>query len=181
MNFAGVVVVPLREGVHAMAALGVRVRRQLATAAAGQAVLLTALVVVGGVGGAGLLAGVGHLALLLVLLARGVRRQAGTADDPAAGDPVLGPANLVTLSRALLGGGVTALVVDRFAAGDSHVGVLVVLATVALLLDAVDGQVARRTRTVSALGARFDMETDAFLILVLSAYVAPIVGPAARA
>ena len=55
------------------------------------------------------------------------------------------------------------------------------LATVALLLDAVDGQVARRTRTVSALGARFDMEADAFLILVLSAYVAPIVGPAALA
>ena len=51
------------------------------------------------------------------------------------------------------------------------------MATVALLLDAVDGQVARRTNTVSALGARFDMETDAFLVLVLSVYVAPIVGP----
>ena len=46
----------------------------------------------------------------------------------------------------------------------------------ALALDAVDGQVARRTGTVSALGARFDMEVDAFLILVLSVYVAPAVG-----
>ena len=44
------------------------------------------------------------------------------------------------------------------------------------MLDAVDGQVARRTGTVSALGARFDMEVDAFLILVLSVYVAPAVG-----
>src|SRR5205807_1888028 len=43
-------------------------------------------------------------------------------------------------------------------------------------LDAVDGRVARRTGTVSALGARFDMEVDAFLILVLSVHVAFSVG-----
>src|SRR2546421_710168 len=40
-----------------------------------------------------------------------------------------------------------------------------------LLFNAVDGWVARRTRTAGALGARFDGEVDAFLILVLSAYV----------
>ena len=74
-----------------------------------------------------------------------------------------------------------ALVVDRFVTGSAHVGVLVVVATVALLLDAVDGQVARRTKTVTALGARFDMETDAFLVLVLGVYATPIVGPAALA
>jgi phosphatidylglycerophosphate synthase len=51
------------------------------------------------------------------------------------------------------------------------------LAVVALVLDGVDGWVARRTGTVSALGARFDMEVDAFLILVLSVYVAQSVGP----
>jgi phosphatidylglycerophosphate synthase len=44
-------------------------------------------------------------------------------------------------------------------------------------LDGVDGYVARRTRTVSELGARFDMEVDAFLILVLSVLVAASVGP----
>ena len=44
--------------------------------------------------------------------------------------------------------------------------------SVALVLDAVDGRVARRTGTVHPLGARFDMETDAFLILVLSVHVA---------
>jgi phosphatidylglycerophosphate synthase len=48
---------------------------------------------------------------------------------------------------------------------------------VALALDAVDGQVARRTRTASEFGARFDMEVDAFLILVLSVHVAGLVGP----
>ena len=50
------------------------------------------------------------------------------------------------------------------------------LATVALVLDGVDGRVARRTGTVSAFGARFDMEVDAFLILVLSVCVAAQVG-----
>ncbi len=53
---------------------------------------------------------------------------------------------------------------------------LVTLASVALVLDAVDGQVARRTGTVTALGARFDMEVDAFLILVLSVFVATTAG-----
>ena len=45
---------------------------------------------------------------------------------------------------------------------------LVSLATVALVLDAVDGKVARRTGTANPLGARFDGEVDAFLILLLS-------------
>ncbi len=40
----------------------------------------------------------------------------------------------------------------------------------------LDGFVARRTGTASALGARFDGEVDAFLIVVLSVYVAPAVG-----
>src|SRR5262249_50514749 len=35
-------------------------------------------------------------------------------------------------------------------------------------LDSVDGWLARRTRMISAFGARFDMEVDAFLILALS-------------
>src|SRR5215470_16181134 len=47
----------------------------------------------------------------------------------------------------------------------------VTLTTVALVLDAVDGQVARRTGTATALGARIDGEVDAFLILLLSVAV----------
>jgi len=53
---------------------------------------------------------------------------------------------------------------------------LVALTAPTLALDAVDGWVARRTSSESAVGARFDMEADAFLILVLSAYDVRIVG-----
>ena len=88
----------------------------------------------------------------------------------------LGAANRVTLTRATLVGGVTALVVDALV-GTANVAAIVGLAVVALVLDGVDGWVARRTGTVSALGARFDMEVDAFLIMVLSVYVAGSVGP----
>jgi phosphatidylglycerophosphate synthase len=88
----------------------------------------------------------------------------------------LGPADRVTLARALLACAAAGLVADSFVSA-TPVPVLVGLATVALLLDALDGYVARRTKTASRLGARFDMEVDAFLILVLSVYVAASAGP----
>ncbi|MFE7761422.1 CDP-alcohol phosphatidyltransferase family protein [Streptomyces sp. NPDC057438] len=87
-----------------------------------------------------------------------------------------GPANRVTLGRAVLVGAVTALVADSFQSSPP-VSLFVALTAVALILDGVDGQVARRTNTSTALGARFDMEVDAFLILVLSVYVALSMGP----
>ena len=87
----------------------------------------------------------------------------------------LGPADRVTLARATLVGGVLALTVDALTRPVPAAGV-VPLAAVALSLDAVDGWVARRTGTSSALGARFDMEVDAFLILVLSVLVVRPVG-----
>src|ERR1700722_14469309 len=40
-----------------------------------------------------------------------------------------------------------------------------IIATVALVLDGVDGWLARRCGEASEFGARFDMETDALLIL----------------
>lgn len=89
-----------------------------------------------------------------------------------------GPANRVTAARAVLAVGVAALTL-RGLADPLSGGLTAVLATVsavALLLDAVDGYVARRTGTTSAFGARFDMETDAFLIAVLSVHVAPRLG-----
>jgi phosphatidylglycerophosphate synthase len=98
---------------------------------------------------------------VMVLLDRSVVRTGRT----------LGPADQVTLVRAVLVCGVAALV----AHDGGGLGWLVGLATVALVLDGVDGWVARRTGTSSAPGARFDMEVDAFLILVLSVQVA---GPA---
>lgn len=97
-----------------------------------------------------------------LLLARGM------ANHGAGG---LGPADRVTLMRATLVGGVATLVADSFAR-PVPTTMLMSLTVPALVLDAVDGWVARRTETVSSLGARFDGEVDAFLILVLSVYVA---------
>ena len=93
----------------------------------------------------------------------------------ATGLDVLGPADLVTLARATIACAVAALVADSFV-GAPAAHTLVPLAATALAMDAVDGQVARRTGTSSKFGARFDGEADAFLILVLSVYVAGSVG-----
>jgi phosphatidylglycerophosphate synthase len=78
----------------------------------------------------------------------------------------------VTYARSLVVAAVTAL-----AAVGGPTPALVVLAALALALDGVDGLVARRTSSASALGARFDMEVDAFLLLVLSVVAARGVGP----
>ena len=84
----------------------------------------------------------------------------------------LGPADRVTLLRTVLVCAVAALVAQP----GSDRGWLIGLATLALALDGLDGRVARRTDTASGFGARFDMEVDAFLILVLSVHVAGLVG-----
>jgi phosphatidylglycerophosphate synthase len=81
--------------------------------------------------------------------------------------PTIFPADWVTLTRALLIAGVAGLVADSFSR-PLPVTALVTLSIVALILDAVDGQVARRTGTATALGGRLDGEADAFLILLLS-------------
>ncbi|GAA0798518.1 CDP-alcohol phosphatidyltransferase family protein [Spirilliplanes yamanashiensis] len=127
-----------------------------------QFALLATLGATVGLGPAGwVTGGVFGVGLWLLLLA-GLR---------TSGLRAFGPANQVTLARATLVGGVAALIADSFTRG-VPVAVLIVLASVALLLDGVDGKVARRTGTCSPFGARFDMEVDAFLILALSAYVA---------
>jgi phosphatidylglycerophosphate synthase len=140
--------------------------------------LLAALAETVGLGVTGWFAGITYGIVTCLALTRGLHRS---------GAGGLGPADRVTLTRATLVGGVTALAADALAGGGpapvdraltngALIRVLVGLAVVALALDAVDGQVARRTGTVSALGARFDMEVDAFLILVLSVYVARTMG-----
>jgi phosphatidylglycerophosphate synthase len=87
----------------------------------------------------------------------------------------LGPADWVTLTRAALTAGAAALVADSFAE-PVPVALLVSVASLALVLDAVDGRIARRTGTTSTLGGQMDGEVDAFLILVLSVYVARSAG-----
>jgi len=141
----------------------------------------------------GWIAGGGYLIASTMLVSRGLGRRRARR---------FGPANAVTITRSTLVGLITALAVTAligpagvvfsgapawlvavappaYAAYAAHAvmpGLLVALAVPALALDAVDGWVARRTRTVTELGGRFDMEVDAFLLLVLSCYVAPILG-----
>lgn len=76
----------------------------------------------------------------------------------------LGACNVVTLMRAAL---VCALLVPLLDGRAAGWGVALV-ATVALALDGADGWLARRSGLVSRFGARFDMEVDAALALVLS-------------
>jgi phosphatidylglycerophosphate synthase len=131
-----------------------------------QVLLLAVLAVTAGLGAAGWVVGVACALTMAAALARGLSRGRGNR---------LEPASWVTLVRATLGVGVAALVADSFAHG-TPVALLVTLAAVALALDLVDGWLARRTGTATALGARFDGEADAFLILALSVYVAPALG-----
>jgi len=131
-----------------------------------QLALLVALEATVGLGAAGWVVGTACGVTTATMLARGLARDGAWR---------LGPADRVTLVRSTLVGSVAALVADSFAR-PVPVAVLVSLTVVALVLDAVDGWVARRTGTITALGARFDMEVDAFLILVLAGYVAGAVG-----
>jgi phosphatidylglycerophosphate synthase len=130
-----------------------------------QVLLLTALAGTVGLGGPGWVVGVICGVIVNAALARGLSRHRSER---------LGPADWVTLARATLAVGVAALTADSFDQPAS-VTMLVTLTVVALALDAVDGWVARRNGTTS-LGARFDGEVDAFLILVLSVYVARSAG-----
>ena len=125
----------------------------LATAA-----LLGVVSATAGLGVAGWIAGLATGSAATAMLATARMR----SDRPA-----ILPADWVTLTRTLLIAGVAGLVADSF---DRPVSItaLVTLSAVALALDAVDGQVARRTGTATPLGARIDGEVDAFLILLLS-------------
>jgi phosphatidylglycerophosphate synthase len=131
-----------------------------------QVLLLAALAATVGLGVAGWVVGVACAVTMAAALARGLAR---------APRDRLGPASWVTLARATLAVGVAALAVDSFTRS-TPVAVLVTLAAVALVLDLTDGWLARRTGMESALGARFDGEVDAFLILALCVYVSPAFG-----
>jgi hypothetical protein len=130
-----------------------------------QVALIAVLAASVGLGSAGWVAGLACAAVMNSALALGLSRHRSAR---------LAPADWVTLTRATLAVGVAALVADSFEEA-VPVALLVSLAAVALVLDAVDGWVARRT-TTGALGAQFDGEVDAFLILVLSVYVARFAG-----
>ena len=132
-----------------------------------QLLLLAVLAQTVGLGAAGWVAGVGCAVTMAVLLARTLERRPREW---------LGPASWITLGRETLTVGVAALVVDSFTR-PVPVALVVTLTGVALAADLFDGWVARRTDSASVLGARFDGEVDAFLLLVLSLYVARAFGP----
>ncbi|MFC7368269.1 MULTISPECIES: CDP-alcohol phosphatidyltransferase family protein [Vreelandella] len=77
----------------------------------------------------------------------------------------LGWANRVTLGRGVL----VTIVAGALAASafTNAIWLWLAVAVIALLLDGVDGWIARHTKTHTPFGARFDMELDALLILLL--------------
>ncbi len=133
---------------------------------AGGAVGLITLAAADGLSTFGWIAGFLYLGVSNALLTRGLRRRGATR---------FGPANVATAARSTLVGLITALVATSLTEPIS-VPLLIGLTVPALVLDAVDGWLARRTRTPTELGARFDMEVDAFLIFVLSVLVSQQLG-----
>lgn len=130
-------------------------QRSFARAAVpGAAVLLAAGVALVGLEAALWLAAAGYMvgiALALGLLRRGYPH--GT----------LGLCNLVTLGRFALTAALLAPLVD-----DAAPWAVFVVAALALSLDGVDGWLARREGLSSAFGARFDMEVDSALAMILA-------------
>lgn len=80
-----------------------------------------------------------------------------------------GPANSVTTIRAIAAA-LTAGLVGQ-AAPPPVLWAAIGVTAFMVVLDGVDGWLARTTRMASAFGARFDMETDAAFILILSVLV----------
>ena len=93
-----------------------------------------------------------------VLASEGVRRSSTIA--------VMGMANRITLVRGVLIGWIAAF----SASTGSHEQMLWVagVASLALVMDGLDGLVARATQGESAYGAQLDMEYDAMLMVILS-------------
>lgn len=108
------------------------------------------------------LAAAGAFALLTAAIAHGL------ASWP---HPVLGPANLVSLARGALACLLVAALVAPPAPGSGEAWALGAAAAVALLLDGVDGALARRSGLDGPWGARLDMEVDSAFAALLAVAV----------
>jgi phosphatidylglycerophosphate synthase len=89
-----------------------------------------------------------------------------------------GPANVITLFRLVIVAWLAGLV--GHTGGSVSLGVvLCAVGLLSIVLDGIDGPIARRRRQQTAFGARFDMEVDALFVLALSilAYQLDKVGP----
>ena len=105
----------------------------------------------------------GNLALYLLLCAVLIITLPNNLPTPGLGVP-----NRITLFRGILVISVTTLAMLSRVLPETTLWWIIGISTIALILDGVDGQVARRSNTATSYGARFDMEVDAFLMLVLS-------------
>ncbi|HET8914860.1 MAG TPA: CDP-alcohol phosphatidyltransferase family protein, partial [Propionibacteriaceae bacterium] len=85
-----------------------------------------------------------------------------------------GVADVVTLSRGLGVCFLAGLALQALTGDLARHGVLamIIMGMLCLTLDGVDGRVARARGETSAFGARFDVETDAAMLVVLSVAVA---------
>jgi phosphatidylglycerophosphate synthase len=91
--------------------------------------------------------------------------------------PAVTAADRVTLARAVLAGGCAAVTLMAIAGpAPLRSWYLFALVVPTLVLDAVDGAVARRTGSVTSAGALLDMQVDAGVLVVLSVAVAPVLG-----
>lgn len=82
-----------------------------------------------------------------------------------------GAANVLTLYRAAGTASLAGWIPAASQLPQTGLLWLSLIAALLLSLDGLDGYLARRTRLASAYGARFDMEIDALLTLVISALV----------
>ncbi|WBU56547.1 CDP-alcohol phosphatidyltransferase family protein [Paracoccus sediminicola] len=78
----------------------------------------------------------------------------------------VGPANTLTMIRAAMILSLTSPLLSGMAAGWT----VAAIASVALALDGIDGWLARRSGLASSFGARFDLEIDALLALLLAVH-----------
>lgn len=81
--------------------------------------------------------------------------------------PTLGACNVVTLTRMAIAAGLLGTVVVPGAYPWAVFG----LAAFGLSLDGIDGWLARRGQRASAFGARFDMEVDSALAMILALHL----------
>ena len=129
---------------------------------------------IAGAGRAGIAAAVASAGIYATIAAL-VLQAIAAPDAPSR----FGSANVVTLLRAAIAAFVTGLALETLATGSGllatpgEVGDLwgwavPAGALLALMLDGLDGWLARRWQMASTFGARFDMEADGLLVLGLS-------------
>jgi len=89
--------------------------------------------------------------------------------------PRFGPANIVTTARAsataVLAGLIPAAEVLSSPPMNAWLWALTACVIAVLFLDGLDGYLARKTGLSSAMGARFDMEVDSLLALIIALYL----------